>query len=41
MLELNTEKKALSQNVLNQNQDKDGNSANQKIEKLKYLMENY
>jgi SNF2 family DNA or RNA helicase len=40
MLELNTEKKNLSQNILNVNTDKDG-TTKQKIEKLKYLMENY
>lgn len=38
MLELNTEKKALSQNILSQ--DKDAN-AKHKIEKLRYLMEHY
>lgn len=36
MLELNTEKKALSQNILNQ--EKDSGSNRQKIERLKYLM---
>jgi hypothetical protein len=41
MLDLNTEKKILSQNVLKENQEKDGFSSSHKIEKLKYLMENY
>lgn len=40
MLELNTQKKQLSQNILSNHNSEEG-SAKQRVEKLKYLMENY
>ena len=40
MLELNTQKKTISQNVLTNSKD-DHKSGVNRLEKLKYLMENY
>ena len=41
MLELNTEKKLLSQNVLTTSNEDQGTGMTAKVEKLRYMMENY
>lgn len=41
MLELNTQKKMISQNILSTASEEQTNTVSAKIEKLKYMMKNY